>query len=228
MRDTWQGYFLCIIASMIPICASAQVGCAMAVGNEMRWLSTEENASGELREEIIGQEGLLTIHAAQRTTGDSAPDTSLDLLFGGFYVGDLGDLFHLPFATITAHDFAIVLDENPTFFPDLFDQLRLSRPDQMEAISTVYQNLRPGFEISYKFSSTLSHTIQVLEPEKISLAFAGGKEIEASRLEVTQHYHNGSFTTERYWFTSDMRLLVRYSNDFGAMIEQNLTHCVQH
>ncbi len=227
MRKICHRIFICVVLTIMSLSAKAEDGCTTTAGTTKRWHSSYEHIDGEMFEEIIGQEGILTLHAAKRSLGNSAPELSLDILFGGIYVGDLGDLFDVPFTTITARGFARIIEENPTFFKDLLTALRASRPKQMDAIANVYENFRPGSEINYRFNSSLSRTIRVLEPEKINLAFAGDKEVLAARLEIEQHYLNGESTTARYWFTPETRSLVRYWTDHGKTLDETLVECSQ-
>ena len=140
MSDLIQRIFSGVILTMVPFNAKTEEDeSGMTAGTILQWTSNDEDFDGELVEEIIGQDGLLSIHAPQRSQGGSYPEPTLYMLYGGIYMGDFNDLVDVPFTILCSAEFARSLGENYEFFDHVGAIFHAGNyTAKMDAIAEVY------------------------------------------------------------------------------------------
>lgn len=144
------------------------------------------------------------------------PEISIDLIYGGFFVGDLADLSVQSFPLDNPESFRSYLRKHPTLPKSLNRSLHTGgEKARIEAIDQFWEDPTPGTEIAYPFA-IYEERIEVREIVDLEHVRAGGGTLRALLVEVPRVIGGKQISTTRYWFEADApRRLLQWGHDMG-------------
>ena len=185
----------------------------MGVGTRATW----KYDAGELVETTAANAGLLDLRWSERGADASDPEISVDVVYGGFYIGELDDYLESGYPDDDLASFQAYLHANPALAAELNEFVHAaSGHERIDAIDRLWAGPAPGLEIEYDFAMYVEK-MTVLEPVMLDHVRAQGGKLRTVVVEVARHLNEQRIATSTYWFEDDAgHRLVQWGHDMGS------------
>ena len=209
-----------LIAAQLTLCPAAEASCAgdvpLDVPLDISSTAVWHFNDGRLSETTVARDGLLDVRYSSRRLGESDPELSVDLVYGGFYVGDLADFLTTPFPVDSQEALVDYVSRKPELAAELNQHLhRYSNRGRIEAIDKLWEQLDPGLEIAYEFA-IYEERLVVREPVELEHSRGQHGKLQTNVVELRRYHRDRLISTSTYWFAGNAPCdLVQWGHDMG-------------